>query len=288
MKKIVLTGLTCLLAFLLIYVDASDARRFGGGRSFGSRPSYNKLFNKKTTPSKPSQGQTTSKNPTSPRRTPGFGGLFGGLLMGGLLGSLLFGGHYMGPNLLDIILIGGILFLLFKVLRSRRSPALAGSQEPSQNHSQPGRRFDSAWDQLRTKPESSQSSAPEQGIPDFDTEEFINGAKSAFVRLQESWDARDLEDIRQFTTPDFFQEITSQAAQDPNPGQTEILLLNAQLVESQIEGSTQIASVLFDVLMREDQKEQQPKQVREVWHFSRRGDDPSSNWTLEGIQQLEN
>jgi predicted lipid-binding transport protein (Tim44 family) len=46
------------------------------------------------------------------------GGLLGGMLMGGLIGSLLFGGGFHGPTLIDLLLIGGGLFLLFRFLRS--------------------------------------------------------------------------------------------------------------------------------------------------------------------------
>ncbi|MCK7503809.1 MAG: hypothetical protein MZV70_06640 [Desulfobacterales bacterium] len=60
--------------------------------------------------------------PTAPSPMGRWGGMLGGMLMGGLIGSLLFGGGHAwgGPGLIDIALIGGGLFLLFRFLRSRR------------------------------------------------------------------------------------------------------------------------------------------------------------------------
>jgi predicted lipid-binding transport protein (Tim44 family) len=83
------------------------------------------------------------------------------------------------------------------------------------------------------------------------------------------------------------EEIRRQAAQDPTPSKTELLLVNAKLLEFREEDKDTVATVLFDVLMREDASEDRPKQVREVWHFSRPTSDLNANWRLEGIQQLE-
>ena len=108
-----------------------------------------------------------------------------------------------------------------------------------------------------------------------------------YARLQHSWDRRDLNDIALFTTPEVLAEIRRQALADPTPSKTELLLVNAKLVEFREESADTVATVLFDVLMREDASEERPKQIREVWHFSRPTADQQANWRLEGIQQLE-
>jgi hypothetical protein len=46
------------------------------------------------------------------------------------------------------------------------------------------------------------------------------------------------------------------------------------------------ATVLFDVIMREDSNAQ-PDQVREVWHFVKPKNSIQPTWYLDGIQQLE-
>jgi predicted lipid-binding transport protein (Tim44 family) len=46
------------------------------------------------------------------------------------------------------------------------------------------------------------------------------------------------------------------------------------------------ATVLFDVIMREDNNAQ-PDQAREVWHFVKPKNSIQPTWYLDGIQQLE-
>ena len=72
----------CLV--VLTMPDFADARRLGGGGSFGSRPSYSKSYQK---PSAPASSPTTQAAPgASPMGGRGmFGGMLGGMLMGGLL-----------------------------------------------------------------------------------------------------------------------------------------------------------------------------------------------------------
>ena len=128
----------CLSAVLVLVMLAfaygeADAARIGGGRSL-SQP-YTKPL-----PSNPSSSfnQQTNRqtqqmaNSAAPSRGlfGGMGGMLGGLLAGSLLGSLLFGGGFNGGGFLDIILIGGLLFLAFKFF-SRRRAATQGAGQPN-------------------------------------------------------------------------------------------------------------------------------------------------------------
>jgi len=81
-------------------------------------------------------------------------------------------------------------------------------------------------------------------------------------------------------------EIKRQAQEDPQPGNTELLLINTRILEVREVGSQEVVSVLYDVMMRENGSEM-AKQVREVWHFSRDTGKPEAFWVLEGIQQVE-
>ena len=236
----------------------------------------------------------------------GMGGMLGGLLAGSLLGSLLFGGGFNGGGFLDIILIGGLLFLAFKFFGRRRA-ATQGAGQPNAGgfdslRSTPGSDsthqrtaapqsgkggFD--WDALTT-PSSGQQplyqDEPKKPAG-FDEEEFLRGAKAAYTRLNNAWDKRDLSDIAQFSTPAFQKEIQQQAAEDKTPGNTEIMLVNASLLSVDTVGDEQIAQVYFNVLLREDPSQEAPIDVREIWHFVR----PASGdgtWKLDGIQQVEN
>jgi predicted lipid-binding transport protein (Tim44 family) len=214
--------------------------------------------------------------------------MLGGMLMGGLIGSLLFGGGhaYGGPGLFDMLLIGGGLFLLYRFIRARRmataSTAPAGSMSFDRSPAQ-------GWGQLGFSP-SPEPEAPLAAPPtlpaDFDAEEFLKGAKTIYTRLQASWDKRNFEDIRQFVSPEVLTEIKLQAQEDPQPGKTELLLINPSILKvREAEGQT-IVSVHYNVMMRENGTEM-TKQVRELWHFSRETRKPMGFWVLEGIQQME-
>lgn len=316
-----------LAVFVLLFasVDFAAAKRLGGGGSVGNRQSFSSTRpNTSGTPSSgffsSQQQQQARPNPTasSPNRggglfsRPGVGGMLGGLLVGGLLGSMFFGGGhagaaggYGGPGLLDLVLIGGGLFLLFRFLSARRrqqqqqaayqsgyqsDPAMERTYE-----SQPMREAGSSgWANLGATPSSGPQDTVASQIADgpqipvgFDTEDFLTGAKTLFNRLQRSWSTRDVNDIAAFSTPAFMEDVRRQAAEDPNPAPTDVLLVDAKLLEVRQQGDMTIASAYFDTLMREDPKADRPEQVREIWHFARHTNVPGDNWRLDAIQQLE-
>jgi len=289
-------AILCLLALFILsffsaLLDQAEARRLGGGRSFGSRPSYQRSAPQpqRSTPSQNQGTQQGQASPTSPAAAPRpWGGMLGGLVMGGLIGSLLFGGGFTGPRLVDILVFGGLAFLLIRYLRSKRMAtegSLGSSFETPLGEPQPP---------LKERKASASGSARETGqagepaIPrDFDQADFMKGAKAMYVRLQESWDRRDLGDIRQFTSPEVWAEVKRQAEEDPHPSKTEIVLLNASLLDVKKADGQTVGSVLYDVLMREAPQQTETKQIREVWHFSRDENKPGSFWILEGIQQVE-
>ena len=295
-------------AFALSLPDSAEAARMGGGRSFGSRPYMS------TPAQRPAMRQqapaTAPRNAQAAQQRPGMfggmGGLFGGLLAGTLLGSLLSGnGMGGGGGFLDIILIGLLIYVglkLFARFRNRQAqePAPAGGsifgagRQDLTNDSanQPFARSNtqaSGWDALRNLTgQGSQPPAAEQAVDvpaGFDTEEFLRGAKMAYTRMQQAWDRRDLADIAQFATPAVMEVLQEQMASDPNPGKTEIMLVNAQLLGAENEGADQRAQVFFDVLLRERPDQDAPSSAREVWHFLREG--ANGTWKLDGIQQVE-
>ena len=284
------------IAVCLLYFGhgAAEAAKLGGGKSFGSKPSYQRSAPATTpSPTSPqvSPGQTAQQRPVAgPTPSPmgRWGGMLGGLLMGGLIGSLVFGGGhaYGGPGVFDMLLIGGGLFLLYRFIRARRmateSAAPAGSVSFDRSPAQ-------AWGQSGFSPSvepKPPASAPARLPPGFNADEFLKGAKAIYTRLQASWDKRDIEDIRQFVSAEVLAEIEHQAQADPQPGRTELLLINPSILEArEAEGQTTV-SVLYDVMMRENGTEM-AKQVRELWHFSRETKKPEDFWMLEGIQQME-
>mgnify|MGYP001176053001 FL=1 len=104
-------------------VDSADARRLGGGKSVGS---YSRQASSSAT-----QSQNTARPnaaPTAGKKSGLMGGMLGGLLAGSLLGALFFGGAFDGLGMVDLLLMAGAAFLLFKLLARRRTAtASAGS-----------------------------------------------------------------------------------------------------------------------------------------------------------------
>lgn len=291
------TTCTLLTLVLLLFagVEQAPAKRLGGGGSIGNRQS----FSTSTMP-RPSMGAPSggfgSPQAGAPNSgggffsRPGLGGMFGGLLVGGLLGSMLFGGGHGvgGPGLLDMLLIGGGLFLLFRFLRARSTATAGGPAMSRTAESGPlGQARQAAaggWSNLgAAQARPAGSDVP----PGFDAGDFLAGAKTLFARLQRSWSSRDLADIEAFATPAFMADVRAQAAADPTPTPTDVLLVDAKLLEVRRQGGTAIASAYFDTLLREDPRAERPEQVREVWHFVRREDVPGDAWKLDAIQQLD-
>ena len=121
---------------------------------------------------------------------------------------------------------------------------------------------------------------------DFDQQAFLSGAKIAFTTLQKAWDDRDLAEIRGLSTDKVFAEIQEQLKASATENHTDILKLDAELLEVREIGSELEAVVLFDAIMREDINAQ-AEQVREVWHFVKPKISIQPKWLLDGIQQLE-
>ena len=58
---------------------------------------------------------------------------------------------------------------------------------------------------------STASTASQCNIPaGFPVETFLRSAKTSFIRLQAANDRKDLNDIREYTTPEMFAEISMQ------------------------------------------------------------------------------
>lgn len=273
--------LIALTLLLFTWPDLADAKRMGGGGSFGSKPSYSKP----AAPTKDSPAMAKQSAPNAPSRFGGLGGMFGGLLMGGLLGSMLFGGGaFTGPGMLDILLLAVGGFLLFKFIKSRRvatansAPyAYAGNVE-TQNSATHG-----GWGHQHVEPQTPQRPVMPLGM---DEHEFLKGAKALYTRMQASWDRRDIDDIKQFASPEVYEEIARQAVLDPAHGRTEILMVEARVLEARSTGTETVISVLFDAMLREDDANAPAEQIREIWHIRRDESASSPQWTLEGIQQM--
>jgi predicted lipid-binding transport protein (Tim44 family) len=119
---------------------------------------------------------------------------------------------------------------------------------------------------------------------DFPVESFLRSAKTSFIRLQAANDRKDLNDIREYTTPEMFAEISMQMQERDNALQkTDVIAINGELLQVTNEGDMAIASVRFTGQLRENNGA--PDNVDEVWHVQKNLRDDKSVWLLAGIQQ---
>lgn len=309
---------TLLIGLSLTLGGMSDAaaKRFGGGSSFGGKSSYSAPYQRSATPpSRPAnqdQQQAAAPNQASKpgwANRSGLMGMLGGLALGGLLGSLFHGGGFQGINFMDILIFGGIAFLLYKLFAAKKAGAVQppvynrtadnGYQDTVSSYHEPqptqagpaGFDTDILFKKDKNTGVYAQAVQQDAGfvsaaIPkDFDQQAFLSGAKIAFANLQKAWDERDLAEIRGLTTDKVFAEIQDQLKASDTENRTEILKLEAELLEVREVGSELEAVVLFDSIMREDAGAQ-AEQVREVWHFIKPKVSIQPKWYLDGIQQL--
>jgi predicted lipid-binding transport protein (Tim44 family) len=120
---------------------------------------------------------------------------------------------------------------------------------------------------------------------DFDVASFERNAKVNFIRLQAANDAGDLDDIRQFTTPEMFAELKMELADRGTAIQkTDVVNINASVMEVDEDADRYLVSVRFTGVIRDGTGEPD-ESFDEIWHLTkaRQG---SSGWVLSGIQQM--
>lgn len=270
-----------LLSFVLgvfvigLAVPEADAKRLGGGGSFGMQ--------RQTTPpttAPRAPAATAPQTPTAAAAKPRsswmgpLAGLAAGLGLAALFAHLGLGEEFASLVLM-LLLIGGA-FLVFRML----TRTAAGSANRLQ--------YAGAQRRDTFAPSGAEPSvaADSTRFPaGFDAQSFAREAKRQFIRLQAAHDAGDLEDIRAFTTPEVFAEIRMQLAERGSaPQRTDVVELNAEVLEVAEENGQYIVSVRYSGLLREE-ADAAPAPFDEIWHLTK----PVSGtrgWLIAGIQQL--
>ena len=283
--------LTIALTSLSLFATAAEAKRFGGGGSFGKQRSITPQQTPKAPAAAPAP--TQGATPAQPAGNRWLGPL-AGLAIGAGLASLFAGaglGGAMGGILMALLAAGAIMFLI-SMFRKKQSPAMqyaaAGApygnlpgNPPSNSPSNP----QVMQQHLSGGSEQTTSANQPSNIPaDFPVESFLRSAKTSFIRLQAANDRKDLNDIREYTTPEMFAEISMQLQErDNTPQKTDVIAINGNLLEVANEGDYAIASVRFTGQLRESNGT--PENVDEVWHVQKDVRDDKAVWLLSGIQQ---
>jgi len=279
--KTLLAMLVALIGLSLVVEDA-DARRFGGGRNIGTQRSA--PDQKPAAPAQQQQPQQQQQAAPAQQPQPTGASKWLGPLAGLALGAglaALFLNNGMAGLLAGMLLIGLIaaaLFFLGRALLGRQS------QRPLQYAGMPG----AAAPPLAAVPggAASHSVAATTGAAPagLDEAEFLRHAKLNFLRLQEAHDGKDLSAMRDFLAPDVYRSIEADIQSSWGAGQkTEVLTLEAELVEVTQERGSYIVSVRFSGSIREA-ADREPEAFSETWHLEK----PVSGrggWIVAGIQQ---
>ncbi len=286
MRKIVLGFAVALLGAAFVATDA-EAKRMGGARSIGAQRSITNAP-PAAVPAKPAQ-QTSAAPAGAAATQPATGAarwapVLGGLALGGALGWLM-GANGMGGLLVGIMLVALLAFVavaLLRTLSQRRGDAPQRLQ------------YAGLGNETVAAPPPSQAAgfdaqpapAPAANAPaGFDVAGFLRGAKLNYMRLQIANDQGNLEELREFTSDELFEELKREVlARGGATQQTDVLSLNADLLEVVTEADRHWASVRFSGTIRESSG-QAPQGFEEVWNLCKPVSG-QSGWQLAGIQQM--
>ena len=312
------------LALGLLVADAADVwARAGSGGSRGSR-SYSAPARPSpaspTTPSSPSRSLNQPGSPAAPQR-PGFfgGGLMSGLAgfaLGGLIGSMLFGGlggglgsglgGFGGLGLLEMLLIGGGLYFLFRFFRNRQAqsaqPAYAGGGATSAYGAGGERSWGTAGGATVEMPAA--PSDLERGMsnirtmdPGLDTSAITDHARRVYFVVQQAIGMRELAGVRDYLAPEMATVLQTQCDRLRGARHTnrieQLDIRRAELSEAWQEGGRDYVTVLISATMLDytvddatgavvEGSRTATQAIEDFWTFTRPvGNNP---WKLSAIQ----
>ena len=278
MKRLTIALLALLLgAFAL--ADGAQAARLGGGRSLGAQRQI-------TPPPKQANPPAQQREPAGAPQPSGAGrwlgplaGLAAGLGLGWLFAQ---GGFGSAIGVLLMALLAGVLVVaMIRLTRGRPQ----GSQL----------QYSGFGDETVPAPPPSQLPGDAGIRPDFrsqfvpnipasfDVDGFLKEARRNFLRLQDANDRGDLVRLRQVTTQEMFDALRDDARGRSRDQQTDVVRLDASLLELVTEGDLHWASVRFSGSIREESTAA-AEPFEEIWNLCKPVSG-SSGWLLAGIQQ---
>jgi predicted lipid-binding transport protein (Tim44 family) len=291
----------------------SEAARLGGGRPAGMQ---------RAAPAKPVQNTPPANaaptTPTAPAATPAapavpaaaaavpprrswmgpLAGLAAGLGLAALFSHFGMGEQFSSLIMMALLAVVAVVAIRFLMRRfagggAQGQPlAMAGAAALPRDASTPAWAGSAAvpptvtiGSALQPAPAIAEPAAPSAlALPaGFDATAFERLAKMIFIRMQAANDSADLNDLRTFTTPELFASLRLDL-QDRGDviQQTDVVKVQAQLIDFEQEGERQIVSVRFEGVVREAAGAE-PTPFDEVWHLVRPLDG-SRDWAIAGIQ----
>jgi predicted lipid-binding transport protein (Tim44 family) len=311
MKRL-LSLLTMVFAVGLssVAMDAEAAKRMGGGKSLGTQRQA--APEKAPTAAAPAAAATPAAGAGAATPSRSWMGPVTGLAAG--LGIAALASHLgFGDELASMVMMGllaaAIMVAIGFFMRKRAAVQKSNAARPGglqYAHVNPGTARDTSDSAEQNAPAykvlmpanggSTIGSGIGSGVgatgssasripADFDVAGFERNAKVNFIRLQAANDAGDLDDIRQFTTPEMFAELKMELAERGTAIQkTDVVRINAEVIEVDEDADRYLVSVRFTGVIRDGTGEPD-ESFDEIWHLtkSRQG---SGGWVLSGIQQV--
>jgi predicted lipid-binding transport protein (Tim44 family) len=297
MKKFFAAMMVAIVT-LSVGISNVEAKRVGGGGSIGKQSQsvsrQAPAQNQATNTAKPGASQAVPPKPASPWK-----GILGGALLGLGLGALLshlgLGGALasMISTILMVALLALAAMFIYRMWRRKSAqnqpqPAYAGA--PAGYTPEIGSRIEpvqrTAFSSAPLASGAETGNSVSWSIPaDFDTVSFLRHAKTHFIRLQAAWDKADINDIREFTTPEMYAELKMQIQErGASPNNTDVMSLEGELLGIETVDNDYLASVKFTGMIKEaDNASAEP--FAEVWNLSKPVEG-QGGWALAGIQQL--
>lgn len=281
-------------------VGDAEAKRLGGARSSGMQRQMDAP--KPATPpaaapapaATPGAAAGSAAAQAAAKPRPSWMGPVAGLAAG--LGLAALASHFgFGEELASMMMIGllvmAVVVVVGLIMRKRamaQQPAMAsagGMRYQAQKPVAASRGYDVSMPVSGASAANASSSSA--NIPaDFDVAGFVRNAKVQFIRLQAANDTGNLDDIREFTTPEMFAELKMDLSERGGSTQeTDVVSVEADVVDVVEEASRYIVSVRFTGQIREEANGAVAA-FDEVWHLAK----PRSGtggWLLAGIQQLQ-
>ena len=327
MKKVTLSVVTAMV-FLVGMVSEA---RVGGGRSFGSRGSRGfgsssvmRSSPYRSAPQVPSQLPNNSYSrqqppvaQPNPFPAPGGGSSFlksmGAGIAGGMLGSYISrsmgwggglgggmgyggGGGGGGFGFLELLLVGGLLFWLYRTFSQKTQTSSQGAaalmRDAKENHLSENSQWGNQDGGARYRDPYSNSEAPTSSLSS-------DVAMDLFFQIQGAWGTRDLSAVQGLLESDarsFLEAEISRlkAARQINRLEN-IAVRNTEVIESWGEGNREFCTIRFlanlldftideQTLQIVDGSRTSPVKFEELWTFAK--DRNASQWRLSAIEQV--
>ena len=298
-----------------------EAKRLGVGKSSGMQRNSLPASPQKTTPPAQQQAPAQQAAPGTPGAATAaapkrswmgpIAGLAAGLGLAALMSHLGMGeafGNFLMLALLGVGLALLVAFLMRRFNAAKNNPvvkmggltpawqeATLGSgasttsldkwKQPASFTTNPNAAFTSYRSSEAVPFSASFAAGPHPSIPTgFDTAEFERLAKMIFIRLQAANDTADVNDLRQFTTPEMFAALKMDLHDRKSQQQhTDVAQVDAQVLSVEQEGDLQVVSVRFKGEVR-DSLEAPLESFDEIWHLTKPLAN-ARNWAIAGIQQ---